>query len=78
MAIFTNTGIKNIDSDSLNDVADIKAYLFQLNESLKFMFSNIEPGDNYSKKAIEESSALSALLKNFEDRIKRIETHLGL
>lgn len=50
--------------DNQADLQKIKSYLFQNNEMLRYMFSNLDPEDNYSSQA----------LKKYIERDKKIAT----
>ena len=52
MAIFNIDSINAINENS--DMKKVKSYIFQLNDQLEYMFSNITPEDNYSQKAFAQ------------------------
>ena len=63
MAIFMQ-GSQNMNFEDAKDMRELKAYLFQNNEWLRYMFNNIDE-DNYSpdmlKKYIERGNAIATL-----------------
>lgn len=63
MAIFMQ-GSQNLNFEDAKDMRELKAYLFQNNEWLRYMFNNIDE-DNYSpdmlKKYIERGNAIATL-----------------
>lgn len=63
MAIFMQ-GSQNMNFENAKDMRELKAYLFQNNEWLRYMFNNIDE-DNYSpdmlKKYIERDNAIATL-----------------
>ena len=63
MAIFMQ-GCQNLNFEDAKDMRELKAYLFQNNEWLRYMFNNIDE-DNYSpdmlKKYIERGDAIATL-----------------
>lgn len=52
MATFSVDSINSINENS--DMKKIKSYIFQLNDQLEYMFSNLTPEDNYSSKAFAQ------------------------
>ncbi len=44
----SNEGLTNMDTD------DLKGYLYQLNEQLRYMFNNMTPEDNFSNQALKK------------------------
>ena len=81
MAIFMQ-GSQNMNFEDAKDMMELKAYLFQNNEWLRYMFNNIDE-DNYSpdmlKKYIERGNVIATLefevngllvgLKNLEENV---------
>lgn len=81
MAIFMQ-GSQNMNFEDAKDMRELKAYLFQNNEWLRYMFNNIDE-DNYSpdmlKKYIERGNVIATLefevngllvgLKNLEENV---------
>ena len=52
MAIFTGNNVSQLAGSA--DMEKIKSYLFQNNELLRYMFSNLNPEDNYSPDAYQK------------------------
>lgn len=52
MATFNVDSINSINENS--DMKKVKSYIFQLNDQLEYMFSNLTPEDNYSSKAFAQ------------------------
>ncbi len=92
MALFNLSNIGNIhESSSSDDIRKIKAHLFQLNDQLKYMFSNLSPEDNYNSKSLikyqEDGKRISELefsldgmkvhVANTDGNVARLEVRAG-
>lgn len=92
MALFNLSNIGNIhEGSSSDDIRKIKAHLFQLNDQLKYMFSNLSPEDNYNSKSLikyqEDGKRISELefsldgmkvhVANTDGNVARLEVRAG-
>lgn len=92
MALFSLSNIGNLnESNSSDDIRKIKAHLFQLNDQLKYMFSNLSPEDNYNSKSLiryqEDGKRISELefsldgmkvhVANTDGNVARLEVRAG-
>ena len=93
MALFNLSNIGNIhEGSSSDDIRKIKAHLFQLNDQLKYMFSNLSPEDNYKSKSLiryqEDGKRISELefsldgmkvhVANTDGNVARLEVRAGM
>ena len=78
MALFNLSNIGNIhEGSSSDDIRKIKAHLFQLNDQLKYMFSNLSPEDNYNSKSLIRYQEDGKRISELEFSLDGMKVHVA-
>lgn len=78
MALFNLSNIGNIhEGSSSDDIRKIKAHLFQLNDQLKYMFSNLSPEDNYNSKSLIKYQEDGKRISELEFSLDGMKVHVA-